>query len=136
MRRSNLKQVPKSHRDLLSSETRALAILATLMPDGTPQVTPLWFDTDGDCILVNSARGRVKDRNMRARPAVALLIQDPASNDRYIQIRGHVADIREAGAAEHLDRLCMKYLGQHGKPRRGQVRVTYVIVPDSVSVDS
>ena len=136
MRKNSLHLVPKSHRDLLSPETRALAYLATLMPDGSPQITPLWFDTDGDCILVNSARGRMKDRNMRARPAVAILIQDPKSNDRYLQVRGRVVAVQEDGASEHVDRLMMKYCGQHGKPRKGQVRVTYVIKPDSISVGS
>ncbi len=136
MRRNNMQLVPKSYRDLLAEETRALAYLATVMADGTPQVTPVWFDTDGECIRINSARGRVKDRNMRARPAVALVIQDPSSNDRYIQVRGHVTEASEVGAADHLDQLCLKYTGRHGKPKKGQVRVTYVIVPDSVSVGS
>ncbi len=129
-----MRRVPQSYRDLISDQVRALAYLATLMPDGTPQVTPVWFDVDGDCLRVNSAPGRVKDRNMRARPAVALLIQDPKSNDRYIQVRGHVAEVREDGALEHLDRLCMKYEGRRYRARKGQVRVVYVIVPDSVSV--
>src|SRR5512142_155606 len=97
-----VQQVPESHRDLLSDEVPALAYLATLMPDGTPQLTPLWFDVDGDRLRVNSARGRVKDRNMRARPAVALLIQDPRSGDRYIQVRGHVVEVKEDGALEHI----------------------------------
>jgi PPOX class probable F420-dependent enzyme len=136
MRRNGLHHVPKSFRDLLADQARALAYLATVMPAGTPQVTPLWFDADGDCIRINSARGRVKDRNMRARPAVALLIQDPRADTRYIQIRGHVVEVTEAGALEHIDRLCMKYRGKHWKPIRGQVRVTYIIAPDSVSVSS
>ena len=136
MEKNGMKSVPKSCRDLLSNEVRALAYLATLMSDGTPQVTPLWFDTDGDYILINSARGRVKDRNMRARPTVALVIQDPKRDTRYIQIRGHVVSVSEDGALEHIGRLAMKYRRQHWKPVRGQVRVTYVIAPDSVSVHS
>src|SRR5512140_752438 len=116
MRRNGLKRVPKSCQDLLSQKTRALAYLATLMPDGTPQLTPLWFDSDGDCILINSGRGRVKDRNMRRRPSVALLIQDPKSDQRYIQIRGRVTSVSEAGALEHIDRPSMKYRGRHWKP--------------------
>ncbi len=136
MRRNSLQDVPKSYRDLISDETPALAYLATLMPDGTPQVTPVWFDADGGCLRVNSARGRVKDRNMRLRPAVALLIQDPKSNDRYIQVRGHVVEVSEQGALEHLDRLSMKYRGKRSRAKKGQVRVMYVIVPDSVSVGS
>ncbi len=134
MRKNSLKDIPKSYRDLISDQTRALAYLATLMDDGTPQVTPVWFDVDGECIRVNSARGRVKDRNMRLRPAVALVIQDPKSNDRYIQVRGHVAGVSEEGGLEHLGRLSMKYEGRLSKAKKGQVRVMYVIVPDSVSV--
>jgi len=136
MRKNGMHHVPKSFQDLLSNEARALAYLATLMPAGTPQLTPLWFDTDGDCIRINSARGRVKDRNMRLRPAVALLIPDPSVDTRYIQIRGHVVSVSETGALDHIDRLSMKYRGKHWKPVRGQVRVTYTIAPDSISVSS
>ena len=68
MQRNSMTFVPESHQDLLEDETNTLAYLATLMPDGTPQLTPLWFNSDGQYILINSARGRVKDRNMRARP--------------------------------------------------------------------
>ena len=80
--------VPESHMDLLKDETVAMAFLATTMPDGSPQVTPLWFNTDGTHILISSAQGRVKDQNMRARPRVALVIEDPATAYRYVQIRG------------------------------------------------
>ncbi len=70
-------KIPASHVDLLDDGTKAHAYLATLMPDGSPQVTPVWFNMDGDDILVNTARGRVKDRNMRVRPRTALVIADP-----------------------------------------------------------
>jgi PPOX class probable F420-dependent enzyme len=127
--------IPESHQDLLDDEINALAYLATLMPDGTPQLTPLWFDTDGQHILINSAKGRVKDRNMRARPAVAVVIQDPKMETRYIQVRGRVVEITEKGALEHIDRLSMKYRKRHWQPNEGQTRVTYKILPESVFVD-
>src|SRR5512135_1164587 len=103
-----MKKIPDSHKDLLEDKARALAYLATLMPDGTPQLTPLWFNSDGKHILINSAKGRVKDRNMRARAAVALVIQDRKIDTRYIQVRGRVVDITEEGALDHIDQLSMK----------------------------
>ena len=127
--------ISESHKDLLEDEARAMAYLATLMPDGTPQCTPLWFNTDGNYILVNSAKGRVKDRNMRARSAVAVVIQDPGVDTRYIQVRGRVAEITEDGALEHIDQLSMKYRQRHWAPVAGQTRVTYKILPESIFVD-
>ena len=127
--------VPESHRDLLRDEIRAPAYLATLMADGSPQLTPLWFNTDGKHILVNTAKGRVKDRNMRARPVVALVIQDPRIDTRYIQVRGRVVDISEHGALDHIDRLSMKYRERHWDAVEGQTRVTHKILPYSVFVD-
>ena len=127
--------VPESHRDLLQPETRAYAYLATLMPDGSPQLTPLWFDTDGEYILLNSAKGRVKDRNMRARNQVALLITDPADPfGRYIQIRGKVVEVIEAGALEHINKLSLQYDDKPWTEKTGQIRVTYKIVPEKVYV--
>jgi len=110
---------------------RAFAYLATLMPDGSPQVTPVWVDYDGQYVLVNSARGRQKDLNMRNRPAVALAIQDPDDPYSYIQIRGEVVEITEQGADAHIDKLAKKYTGSdHYKNRRpGEVRVIYKILP-------
>ncbi len=126
--------IPDSHKDMLSDEARALAYLATLMPDGTPQVTPLWFSSDGKYILVNSAKGRVKDKNMRQHAAVAIAIQDRKIDTRYIQVRGVVEEITEEGALEHIDKLCMKYNKKHWTPVQGQVRVMYKILPQSVHV--
>ncbi len=130
-----MKEIPESHKDLLKDETGALAYLATLMPDGTPQLTPLWFNTDGKYVLVNSAKGRVKDKNMRARPEVAVVIQDPKIATRYIQVRGHVEEITEEGALQHIDSLSMKYSKHHWTPVKGQTRVIYKIRPDSIFVD-
>jgi len=125
--------IPESHRDLLEERARAYAYLATLMPDGSPQVTPVWFDAQRDYILINSAKGRTKDRNMRARPAVALLIADPKDPLRYVQIRGRITDITETGALEHIGRLSMKYRGRTWSPVEGQARVTYRLLPEHIS---
>ena len=124
-----MKQVPDSLQDLLADETRAFAFLATSMPDGTPQVTPVWFNTDGEFLLVNSARGRVKDRNMRARPQVAVTIISPEDMYRYVQIRGEVVEIDKAGGAAHIHQLSQKYRGKPYDIPEGQVRVTYKIQP-------
>ncbi len=131
-----MKQFPDSYKDLLEDKTGAFAFLATLMPDGSPQLTPLWFDSDGRYIFVNSAKGRIKDKNMRLHPQVAVLIQDPKNPYRFIQIRGKIVEVTEEGALEHIDRLNMKYnQGEHWKPVQGQVRVKYKIEPEHVSVD-
>ena len=127
--------VPESHRDLLTHEARAYAFLATLMPNGSPQLTPLWFDVDGDYILLNSARGRVKDKNMRARKPVALLITDPQNPfGRYIQIRGNVVEVTEEGGLEHINKLSLRYDEKPWTPIAGQTRVIYKIKPEKVYV--
>ena len=123
--------IPESHRDLF--EKKALAHLATLMPNGSPQVTPLWVMLDAEgYVIVNSARGRQKDRNMRARPPVALSIGDPENPQRYIQVRGRVVAVSEAGADDVIRQLSMKYNGRPYRFQPGQVRVTYKIRPDHV----
>lgn len=125
--------VPETYRDLF--QKRAFAHLATLMADGTPQVTPVWCDYDGTHIRVNSAKGRVKDHNMRRNPHVALEVMDPDNPYRYLAVRGRVTEITEQGADAHIDSLAKKYLGQEKYPYRkaGEVRVLYRIRPDRVS---
>ncbi len=129
-----MNMIPESHRDLLKDEKRAFVYLGTQMADGSPQVTPVWFNTDGEFILINSAKGRVKDKNMRKRPVVALCIQDPADPYRYLQVRGRVVEITEEGADAHIDALAGKYTGnfvyQHHQP--GVKRVIYKIAPDMI----
>jgi len=127
-------RIPESYRDLLRDDVKTFAFLATTMPDGSPQVTPLWFDFDGEIVCVNTARGRTKDRNMAARPKVALAIMDPSNPYRYVQIRGTVVESREQGAEEHIRRLSQKYRGtaEFAIPS-GQIRVTLRIRPDRVS---
>jgi PPOX class probable F420-dependent enzyme len=129
-----MQNIPESHHDLLADEKKAFVYLATLMKDGTPQVTPVWFNTDGDYILVNSAEGRIKDKNMRARPQVALAISDPANPYRYLQIRGKVVEYTLEGAEEHIDTLNFKYHGNRNYPGHNpaQHRVIYKILPEKV----
>ncbi|HEY2921780.1 MAG TPA: PPOX class F420-dependent oxidoreductase [Candidatus Binatia bacterium] len=126
--------IPEQFKDLFTKV--AFAHLATLMADGSPQVTPVWVDYDGAYVRVNSAKGRVKDKNMRRDKRVALSIQDPDNPYRYLAIRGEVAEITENGADAHIDALAKKYLGKDRYPFRspGEVRVIYKIRPDKVSI--
>src|ERR671922_2782424 len=126
-------KVPEQYKDLFTKV--AFAHLATLMADGSPHVTPVWCDYDGTYIRINSAKGRVKDRNMRRNKKVALSIQDPDNPYRYLAARGEVAEITEQGADAHIDALAKKYLGKDKYPFRqpGEVRVIYKIRPDRVS---
>jgi len=127
--------IPEGFRPLFDDDVKAFANLATLLPDGSPQVTPIWFDTDGDAIRINSAKGRWKDRNMRRDGRVALAIMDPANPYRYIQVRGRIDRIAEDGADAHIDRLAKKYLGADTYPfhQPAEVRVIYVIHPERVT---
>lgn len=129
------KIIPEKFLDLLTGK-KALANIATVMPDGSPQVTPVWFDYTNGKIRINTARGRVKARNMKVGAKVALAIVDPENLYRYIGIRGSVVSETENGADAHIDSLAKKYLGQDKYPFRqpGEVRVTYVIEPESVHV--
>jgi PPOX class probable F420-dependent enzyme len=124
--------IPEEFQALLEDDTKAFAFLATIMDDGTPQVTPVWFDVEDGYILVNSAKGRVKDRNMRARPHVALTIIDLSKPYRYLQVRGTVVEITEEGAAAHINRLSHKYRGRDYDLPPEQMRVIYKIKPESV----
>jgi PPOX class probable F420-dependent enzyme len=125
--------LPEKYRDLFNK--KAFASLATLMPDGRPQVTPVWVDYDGSHVIVNTAKGRVKDRNMRRDPKVSLAIIDPDNPYRYLEVRGRVAEITENGADQHIDKMAKKYLGQDKYPYRqpGEVRVMYKIAPEKFS---
>ncbi|MFQ5828660.1 MAG: PPOX class F420-dependent oxidoreductase [Candidatus Methylomirabilia bacterium] len=113
---------------------KAFAHLATVNADGIPQVTPVWVDFDGTHVRFNTARGRLKDRNLAQNPKVAVAIMDPDNPYRYVQITGRVAAVGEEGADQHIDALAKKYLGQDRYPyrRRGEVRVTYKILPERV----
>jgi PPOX class probable F420-dependent enzyme len=121
---------PTDFLDLLKEETKALLYLATIMPDGSPQVTPVWFSTDGEYILINTNEGRTKDKNMKARPKVAITIQDPSNQDRYLGIRGEVVGFTKEGADEHINRLSLKYYNKPWRYREGQRRIIYRIKPN------
>jgi PPOX class probable F420-dependent enzyme len=96
-------------------------------------VTPVWFDSADGLIRINTARGRVKDLNMTARPKVAVAIFDPDDMYRYLQIRGEVIQVSEAGARDHIDRLSYKYTGADSyQSYRGETRVMYLVEPQSV----
>jgi PPOX class probable F420-dependent enzyme len=126
-------EIPEAFKDILSK--RAFAHLTTLMPDGSPQATPVWWDLDGAHIRINSAKGRLKDKNMRREKRIALSIQDPDNAYRYVAIRGEVVEITEHGADAHIDALAKKYLDKDRYPFRapGEVRVIYKIRPDKIS---
>ncbi len=126
-------QVPDKYADLF--QKKAFANLGTLMKDGSPQVTPVWVDYDGKHVRVNSALGRVKDKNIRRDPRVSLSIQDPDNPYRYVEVRGKVVEITQKGADDHIDSLSQKYLGNPKYPYRqpGEVRVLYKIEPEKIS---
>jgi PPOX class probable F420-dependent enzyme len=114
----------ESFADLFAK--KAFAHVATIMPNGSPQVTPVWFDYDGTYIRINSAKGRQKDRNLRRDPRVAISIQDPENPYRYVQLRGRVVEMTEEGADAHIDLLAKKYTGADVYPNH-QADVTRVI---------
>jgi PPOX class probable F420-dependent enzyme len=126
--------IPEKYLDLLQHK-KAFANLATLMPDGSPQVTPVWFDYTNGAIRFNTAKGRVKARNLKVGSPVALAIMDPDEPYRYLQVRGRVRRVLEEGADAHIDSLAKKYLGKDKYPFRqpGEVRVMYEIEPASAS---
>ncbi len=127
-----MKNFPYEYFDLLKDETKAYLFLATTMADGSPQVTPIWFSADDDYILINTNEGRTKDHNMKARPKVALVIQDPKDVYRYIGIRGEVVEHTTQGADEHINQLALKYDNEPWKYREGQKRIIFKIKPTHI----
>ena len=126
--------IPPSHVDLLRPEARAFAALALVTGRGDPHVTPMWFDYDGEHLIFNTARGRVKDRILARRPVVACAIVDPANPYRYLQIRGVVVAESEEGGYDQICVLNQKYHGHPTYPKRpGEVRVTYKVHPEHVT---
>ena len=109
--------------------------LATLMPDGSPQNTQVWVDTDGEHILINTAQGRQKERNVQRGPRVAVNVVDPANAWRIGMVRGRVVEVTTAGADELIDQLAKKYLDEETYPfrRPEEVRVTLKILPDKIN---
>ena len=126
-------EIPERLQYLLKRETKAFAFLALTLKDSSPQVTPIWFDWDGAHLVLNTARGRVKDKVMKRRGKVALLIVDPGDTYEYLQIRGVVDVETEEGGYDMICSLNEKYHGDRNFPKRaGDVRVTYTIAPEQV----
>ena len=113
--------IPTEYRDLLVRPV--LVSFATVMPDGQPQVTPVWIDYDGTYLRVNTAAGRQKHRNMEARPQVTILAIDPDNSGRYLEVRGTVVRIDPEGGDAHIDALARKYLGVEVYPWRNDAYI-------------
>jgi hypothetical protein len=126
--------IPDSHIDIL--DKKAFAHLCTLMPDGSPQSSPVWVTHADGMVIVNSAKGRRKDKNIDTDPRVAVSITDPENSYRALMVRGRVVKVDTDGADAQIDALAKKYLDADSYPYRTdtEVRVTYFIEPDKVSV--
>ncbi|WP_132057752.1 PPOX class F420-dependent oxidoreductase [Halorussus amylolyticus] len=134
--------IPEEFGDLFERQT--FASFATVMGDGTPQVTPVWIDIDGEGnldidgegnLLVNTARGRQKERNVERNPKVGLCVMDPDDPYRYVSVRGEVVEVTEDGAVEHIDELARRYMDVDEYPNHGEEsgpRVVIRIRPDRV----
>ncbi|MCA9913114.1 MAG: PPOX class F420-dependent oxidoreductase [Anaerolineae bacterium] len=134
--RHEMVSIPDTHKDLI--ERPIVAALATLMPDNQPQVTPVWFGYEDGFILVNTARGRQKDRNMSERPKVTLLVIDPDNPYRYLEIRGTVIEINEEEGLEHINTLTRRYTSRdqyftNEEDKAKQQRAVFKIKPDSIN---
>ena len=127
------KKTFEKYADILDKP--AFAHISTLMPDGSPHSSPVWVDREGDRLIVNTARGRVKDENVKRDPRVAVSVTDPENPYRTLMVRGKVVEVREDGADAHIDAMAKKYLGKDTYPFRGpgEVRVMYTIEPEVVS---
>ncbi|MFN0085569.1 MAG: PPOX class F420-dependent oxidoreductase [Blastocatellia bacterium] len=125
--------IPDKFRDLM--DKRIFAGLATLMPDGSPQLTPVWIDYDGENVIFNTAEGRQKDKNLQREPRVSLMLIDPENPYRYLEVRGRVVERTHAGADDHINKMAKKYLNKDVYPFRapGEVRVIYKIMPEKFS---
>jgi PPOX class probable F420-dependent enzyme len=126
-------KIPEKYLDLF--EKKAFGSFTTLMPDGSPQTTPVWVHLDNGILLVNSALGRQKDKNLRRDPRVAITLIDPDNPYRYLEVRGRVTEITEEGADKLIDKLSKKYLDKDKYPfaEPGEKRVIYKIEPLHVS---
>jgi PPOX class probable F420-dependent enzyme len=124
-----------SERDRRIIDAPNFASVATLMPDGSPQVSTIWIDRDGDDVLVNTAEGRVKTDNLRRDGRVAISVFDQQDHDEQVIVRGTVVDMTTEGADEHIDFLAKKYLGADSYPFRDpdEQRVIVRVRPDHVS---
>ena len=129
--------IPETFIDLFKRDKKAFAHVATIMADGSPQLTPVWFNYDRQFVIINTAAGRVKHKTMQLSSKVAIEISDPENPYRYIQVRGQVAEITESDGDAVIDSLAKKYLGLDSYPYRkaGEQRVTYRISTDHVQTN-
>ncbi len=131
--------IPASHEDLLTTDV--FVTLATVQPDGQPQCTVVWIDYDGENVLVNTARGRQKDRNLDRRTMATVLAVDPEDPWRWLEVRGQVVESTEEGAVAHIHELARRYTDQdsyYGGFRPAELaqketRVIYKIKPTRVN---
>ncbi|MDY7081682.1 MAG: PPOX class F420-dependent oxidoreductase [Halobacteria archaeon] len=126
MSHTEAKPIPDEFQDLF--ERKSFANFVTLMPDGSPHVTPVWVDYDGEHVLINTAEGRRKERNISHDPRVAVSILDPENPYRYLSVRGEVAEMEKDGAVEHIDKLAQRYMDVEEYPYKDQDEGDRVIV--------
>jgi PPOX class probable F420-dependent enzyme len=129
-----MSRIPEEFHEMLAEE-ETFATIATRMPDGAPHLTITWvdYDPDEDLVLVNTERGRQKERNVRRDPTVGLLAVDPTNWWRYLSIMGEVETLTTDGAREHIDELARRYLGEETYPNPIQTeRVLFKIRADHV----
>lgn len=131
--------IPEELRDLL--DKAIVVVMATVMPDGQPQATPVWCSYDGEKIWINTVVGRQKDKNLQRDPKVTILAMDPNDVHRWIEVRGHVVERTEAGAVDHIDQLSRLYRGADYYKTRPEklgkeTRVIYKIQPDRINRDT
>lgn len=126
---SGVNKTKEKYRDLL--ESKQLIVMATVNDDGSPQTSPVWFEFKDDVLYINSAKGRLKDRNLRARPTFSGTVVDPQNMYRYVELRGEVFEITEEGAEAHIDHLAKRYMGVDRYPYHSdsETRVIYKIRP-------
>ena len=128
--------IPTEFHDLFEKQT--FAHVATLTPDETPHVTPVWidYDVDRNRVLFNTVRGRFKERNLQRNPKVGVSMTDPDDPYRFLSIRGEVDGMTEEGAVEHIDELARRYMDVEEYPNKDQdegARVIVEIRPDHVA---
>jgi PPOX class probable F420-dependent enzyme len=108
------------------------ATVGTLNPDGSPQLTIVWIDWDGEHVLFNTAAGRAKPRNLERDPRASVLVVDREDGYRWVAIRG-AAELAAEGADEHIDKLARKYTGEGWQPKPGERRLLVRVRPEHVS---
>jgi PPOX class probable F420-dependent enzyme len=117
----------EKHAHLLSDKSKSYAFLATTMADGSPQLTPVWFNMDGDILQINTASGRTKDRNMKARPDVSIVLMKMNDPGTFLQLKGKVESYTRKNADAHINDLSQKYGGVDWSTSTGEIRVKYRI---------